>query len=65
MDEAAGFELLAVRDQRVMSLRLPRADARGSPIHSAISVSLQFDDAAPREALAVRSGWLASAAAKA
>ncbi len=65
VDEAAGFELLAVRDQRVMSLRLPRADARGAPIDSAISVSLQFDDAAPREAVTLRNAWLASAAAKA
>jgi predicted metalloprotease with PDZ domain len=65
VDEAAGFELLAVRDQRIVSLRLPPADSRGPQSDSAISVALQFDDAAPREAVAMRNAWLASAAAKA
>jgi predicted metalloprotease with PDZ domain len=63
VDEAAGFELLACRDQRILSLRLAPADAGGPQIDSAISVSLQVDDTAPREARSVRDAWLSSSPA--
>ncbi len=61
VDLAAGFDLLLVRDQRIVSLRVHALDAQAAKADGAVTFRLDIEATPVHPAAAVRDAWLARA----